>query len=193
MNLPSNYLPEIHEMTGRKNSYDVEVELDVRQWLEMGTDRRFECHRSEVKIETDIKVYRFKTGLDWDKHLCAYIEVEEGSSWAGEHLPDNWYCISLLARKIYKFNWRQNQWTNELVDNADNTIYLKVSRDFHGMFCVKITDAAKYGKGSYGKKGLAQLRNDTYVDLPINHACIVHGKTNCLKFINDFLNRKSHD
>ena len=182
------YLAEIHQMNGRRNSYEVEVELDVRKLLESKTSRLFEFQKNEDKTGYDLICNQYTvTPTDWDKQRIGYIEIEEVCSWSGSDVPSNWYCYSFLARKVYKFNWSDNKWTNELHDNADSTLYLKVSSDLSGAICASVNDIVEHGIGKKGKKGLSQLYNDTYIEIEIGHSSVVTGIDNCVEYIIDFL------
>lgn len=191
---PMPYDERIREYSGRKDSYEVEKELQVRKLLEIRTGIEFEFARNDEKKDVDIVSYRYRIKPDeWTKDLCGYIEVEEKCSWIGEEVPrkrpgkkGGWYCYSFLARKVFKFDWQNNKWTNELIDTAGNTVYLMVSRDLKGMFCLPVYKIPELGKGKTGKKGLS-LYNDTYIDVPIDCKEVITGVDNCLHFIKQFL------
>lgn len=189
------YDAQIHGFNGRTDSYEVEKELDVRKLLEVKTfglniGRYFEFGKNESKKEFDLVCSKYNVTLDdWSKSKVGYIEVEEVCSWTGSDIPDNWYCYSFLARKVYTFDWSENKWTNNPKNNWRDTIYLKVSSDLKGACCATIGDIIVHGKGVKGKKDLSYLYNDTYIEIPIGHFSVVTGIENCAKFIVDFFNR----
>lgn len=182
------YLAKIHQMNGRQNSYEVEVELDVRKLMELKTGRLFEFQKNDDKKGYDLVCNKYTvTPTDWNKQKIGYVEIEEVCSWTGSTVPANWYCHSFLARKIYQFDWNKNKWTTEPHNDADSTLYLKVSSDLSGAVCASVRDIMKYGKGKLGKKGLSQLYNDTYLEIGIGHPSVVVGLDRCIEYIVDYL------
>lgn len=175
-----------------KQDFDITGELKIRKILEINTDYKFEFIRNEDKYGNDIKIFEYiVTGNEWDKKFLGFVEVEKGMSWKTIELPDFYYCVSFLKRKLFKFHYGTHpesdpdEFTKMPVENYDKTIYLKFNADYTNCFCQMKNFIIDNGKESY-RNGLNKnisKRKDEYWELKKED--VVWGIKNCCDFIKD--------
>lgn len=183
------YLNEL--LIDRENPYAIDVELEIRKIFEWETDYTYEFQKNEDPYDYDISVFKYYiNGADWKKKLIAYIELEVSESWKDEY-PYWWKTYSFLKRKVYKWDYNDNNFTNELKDNVDKTIYIIFNKKLSDSCCSDIKTISTFKEevlSNGGKTG--DLRKDTYLREPLNTKRVIRGTKNCVERIKDFIKQK---
>lgn len=179
---------------GRKNSYEVTIELKVRKMLEKHTSYLYEFRRTEDMFDTDITAIRYQilpTG--WTSEPIGFIEVEETALWNNGIYPTNWRTYSYLARKVFNYDRQLNVFTADPVKNADKTIYLKVARDLSDCHASNVFEIANTHESKWidNRKGLG---NNDYNRLclrySMNSSYVKRGINDCMNYILETLKGK---
>jgi len=175
----------------RTNPYAIDVELEIRKILEKGTDYTYEFQKNENHYDYDISVFKYYIdGANWEKKLIAYIELEVSESWENE-FPYYWKTYSFLKRKVYKWDYGDNNFTNELKDNADKTIYIIFNKSLSDSYCSDIETISTFHEeilSNGGKTG--DSRKDTYLREPLTSERVTKGIENCIEKIKFFIKNK---
>jgi len=180
----------------RGNPYEIELELAIRKMLENNTDLDWEFRKNQDQYGYDLQANHYLgiTGKsDWDIQEKAFIEVEVSENWENKW-PDHWYNYSFLTRKIRKYDWDNNEFKDELKDNADKTIYIIFNKNLSDAFCQNIkTIDDKFNIIKQGNIKNESSYNNTYHRLKTKEGkYIVHrGVDECLSYIQKFINEKS--
>lgn len=187
------YLDKIASYTpDRKNSYEVTIELKVRKMLEKHTDYRFEFRRTDDNYATDITAYRYEVrATGWSVSPIGFIEVEETPNWTNGIYPHNWRTYSYLSRKVLQYDRNTASFTDAPVNDAANTIYLKVARDLSDCHASLVMDIAQHHTNRWmdASNGLgAGEYNRQCLRFPINESNYVkRGISDCMNMILDFI------
>lgn len=129
------------------------------------------------KYDLDLKVWQ----RGKRKHL-GFVEIEVAQNgWYSD-----WYEISFLWRKFL----------NAMNESAlDRTIYFKFRNDFTDCFCASMWKVlnhpdARFSDRTGMNKNILNLRNDTYISLPMTHIEIIKcSMYNVPEFIDNFFTR----
>lgn len=185
----SNYINDL--CVDRKSAYEIDLELKIRKWIESITPYQYEIHKNDDKYGYDISIYKyFLDSENYDKKLIAYIEIEVSEKWQNEY-PANWKDISYLARKIYKYDYSIDIFTNELKDDADKTLYVIFNKELSDCHCQEIEIISNFELKRRGLQGLDNYR-DTYLTVSIkDRHRVIWGKKNVGSKIKEFIDKKS--
>jgi len=163
-------------------NFDIPDELKIRKKLEQILNYTIELQKNDDKYGYDISCYRYDTKTN-KKCLIGYIELEVSDTWIDVY-PDFWKYHSFLARKVFKFDWNKNEFTDELQDNYANTIYLIMNQSMTDMICQSIKNISKLNFRYCNVKD--RYYNDCYLRIRKKNKKIICGEDNCSKFIQQF-------
>lgn len=175
-----------------KQSYQIKDELQIRKTLEAHTDWQFEFTKND-KFAYDLKITEWaeEPRSDGDKTVIGYVELERSRadkqhSWITGGIPDGWYYLSFLQRKVREFDYRMRRWDG-LKDDYDRTVYLKFNHALDNCFAAPI--AAIHRDGTQTKRSDGTPEN-TYLALDQGHPEVHVGIEECVGFIERYLTRK---
>lgn len=128
-------------------NYNIKEELIIRKKLEYITNWNIEFNENyENRYDYDLCYFKHivdDNEIGYKKDLIGFVEVEVSPQWVNYNIPENWYEISFLKRKCFKFNFNLNEWTNEPKENYEKSIYLKSNIDYTNCFAINIKDIIK--------------------------------------------------
>lgn len=164
------------------NNFDIDDELRLRKMLEGALGYTIEVQKNDDKYDYDCKVFQYDTKT-CDKKLIGFIELEKSEHWIEEY-PENWKTDSFLMRKVFIYDRNKSEFTKDLRKEHERTLYLVVNGNETDMNCQTIDEISKLNKV------YCNVKNDNYKDwflrIGRNNNKIIHGKENCLRFINKF-------
>jgi hypothetical protein len=163
-------------------SFDIPDELKVRKLLESMLKYDIELQKNKDKFGYDIHVFRYNTKTN-EKHPIGYIELEVSDTWVNDY-PRHWKTYSFLARKVIKFDRDKNEFTKELKDNWERTVYLITNKEMSDMICQSIQSISKLK--FYYCKVKERYYNDCFFRVRKGSKKIICGKDNCANFIKQF-------
>ena len=184
-----NYFAEL--VADRTHPYEINLELYIRKFFEKNTDYTFEFQKNEDKYGYDLSVFKyFLNGPNYEKKLIAFIEIEISETWVNDY-PEYWRDYSFLKRKIYKYCWQENEFYDELKDNADRTIYIIFNKSLTDCICNEITFIANNFKTRH-RDTTGRYYNDCFmVCSKNNNNLVIRGVRNSLIKIYRFIRDKS--
>ena len=173
-------------------SFEIDDELRIRQLLDYNTSYLYIFDKSDDKYGYDIESYKytvFPSG-DYRKDFLGYIEVERSKQWNTFDIPNNWYCISFLKRKVYEYDWSNNHFTDK-AKFYNQTFYLKFNKDLTNCFTQSMEYIFTNGKDSKRNYKNGKLRgyNDQYIELKKHE--VVFGIKESLSFIEGVFNESN--
>lgn len=172
----------------RNNPYEINLELWIRKLFENKTDYTFEFQKNEDKYGYDLSVYKYYlSGGDYEKILIAFIEIEVSENWENEY-PQYWRDYSFLKRKVYKYDFYEDIFMNEVKDNSDKTIYIIFNKAITDSICrdmIFIKDLK-----SKERKLTNSNRNNWFLTTTKNDVNIIRGLNKCLNYSYKFIMEK---
>lgn len=172
-------------------SYEIKDELKMREILEEHTDWQTQFAKNE-DYAYDLKISQWsdKPRSDDDKSMVGYVELERSRrdkelSWVTGDIPDGWHFLSFLQRKVREFDYESGQWCG-LKDNHSQTVYLKFNHALDNCFAAPITAIHRDGVRTKMSDGTPE---NTYLKLDKTHNEVCFGITECVEFIERFLNQ----
>jgi hypothetical protein len=144
--------------------YDITDELVIRKILEKHSPYTFEFIKNQDKYGCDLLVHIYrKVDNEWERLPIGMVELERALNWTEYDIPPNWFCISLLKRKLFDFDYQNDMYTKEKKYPNGSVFYLKFNKSYTNCFCQSIdliiekgeeskrNDIERYGvrKGSY--------------------------------------------
>lgn len=154
-----------------EESYCIEPELKVgRIFTERNVDV-FTFKKNEDIYDYDLEVYN-------DTEVMGYVEVEHTKSWTDYFIPRNWYCYSILTRKISEEALRRR--------DTSTLFYVKFNEPFTNCFCVSFVDAWTFGMKSRRdghNSNIIDIKYDRYTELPLSADYVVTGIDRSLHYI----------
>ena len=132
-----NYFENI--LKDRKDTYEIELELQVRKLFESMTEYIFEFQKNEDIYGYDLSVFKYvlEAGGRFKKQLIAFIEIEISEKWIDVY-PDYWQDYSFLMRKVYDYDFKKNEFTNNVKANANTCIYIIFNKSLTDCICQKV-------------------------------------------------------
>lgn len=172
-------------LVSRKNTFEIDVELQVRKILESISDYHFEFQKNEDKYNYDISVFRYDiSGAVYTKKCIAFVEIEVSETWKNKY-PENWHTFSFLKRKVFNFDYDKKVFTKDLHENADKTIYIILNKSLTDAICCNVCKIATFKDAVNYQTG--NLRNDTFLRTHVTDRSVIKGLDNCLKRIHEFV------
>jgi hypothetical protein len=113
------------------------------------------------------------------------LEISE--NWKTDY-PYYWKYYSFLKRKIYKYDYSNNQYTNELKENGEHTIYVIFNKTLNDAVCCDVSTIATFTESSVTVTH--NLRQDTFLREPLTSNRVVKGLSNCIMKIKEFIKSK---
>lgn len=175
-----------------KQSYQIKDELQIRKTLEAHTDWKFEFTKND-KYAYDLEVtgWADPPQSDTDNKVIGYVELERSRkdnqhSWITGDIPESWYYLSFLQRKVREYDYRLRKWRG-LKDNYHQTVYLKFNHALDNCFAAPITAIHRDGNQTKRSDGSPQ---NTYLALSSGHPEVHIGIRDCVSFIERYLTRK---
>jgi len=172
--------------------YEFKDELKIRKVLEDHTDWKFEFTKND-QYQYDLTIYQWddEPRTPDDHEVLGYVELERcrrdrDKSWVMGAVPDNWYYLSFLQRKVRDFDFDSQSWQG-LKDDHERTVYLKFNHAMTNCFAAPI--ATIYRDGTTTKRSDGGY-NSTYLKLDKDHAAVEYGIQSCVSFIEDYLTRR---
>ena len=150
-----------------------QVELDENYQDKYGYDLLYYIHEKTQNETGYIKKFK------------GYIELEVAQDWQEYNIPSYWSEITFLARKCYKYNTDEGQFTNIPKDNADRTVYLKFNKNLDNCFVSSVNKIIKLGSTSDRSDGTYK---NTYIKM--DKGDLTFGIYNSMKYINEFMGKK---
>jgi len=175
-----------------KQSYQIEDELKIRKTLEAHTDWQFEFTKNgKYAYDLEVTGWADSPQSDTDNQVIGYVEIERSRndkehSWVTGDIPDSWYYLSFLQRKVRKYDYRLEKWCG-LKDHYDQTVYLKFNHALNNCFVAPITAIHRDGNRTKRSDGSPQ---NTYLALNHGHSKVHIGINDCVAFIKRYLTRK---
>lgn len=173
-------------------SYRIKDELKIRKTLEAHTDWQFEFTKND-KFAYDLEVtgWADEPRSDADHDVIGYVELERSRkdkqhSWVTGDIPDSWYFLSFLQRKVRKYDYTLRRWGG-LKDDYDRTVYLKFNHALNNCFAAPVTAIYRDGEQTPWSTGDPQ---NTYLALDEDHPEVYVGIEECVAFIERYLTRK---
>lgn len=163
-------------------SYDIPDELKVRKKIETMLNYDIELQKNDNIYDWDMKLFRYNVKTN-KKTPIGYIELEISDNWV-DNYPSYWKYYSFLARKVFRYDWNQNQFTRELKENWKNTVYLISNHEMSDMICQSIEALSKLY--FYHKEVTGRYYNDCFLRVRRGSKKIIRGVDNCSLFIKDF-------
>ena len=172
-------------LVSRKNTFEIDVELQVRKILESISDYHFEFQKNEDKYNYDISVFRYDiSGAVYTKKCIAFVEIEVSETWKDKY-PENWHTFSFLKRKVFNFDYDKKVFTKDLHENADKTIYIILNKSLTDAICCNVCKIATFKDAVNYQTG--NLRNDTFLRTQVTDKSVIKCLDNCLKRIHSFI------
>lgn len=164
------------------DNFDIDDELKIRKRLEDMLNYDIELQKTGDKFSWDISCFRYNIKTN-KKTLLGFIELETSDTWI-DKWPSFWKYHSFLMRKIFKFDWEKNKFTDELKDEWARTIYLITNKSFTDMFCqsIKIISTLNFKYCNIKDR----YYNDCFLRIRRNNKKIICGVENCKYFIKRF-------
>lgn len=169
--------------------YEVKDELKIRKVLEKHTDWKFEFTKND-QYKYDLTIYEWgnEPQTREDQSVLGYVELErcrcdKDTSWVMGTIPDSWYYLSFLQRKVREFNWETHTWAG-LKEDYDRTIYLKFNHAMTNCFAAPIEVIHRDGVNTKRSDG---GYNSTYLKLDKDHPEVEYGIETCVSLIKDHL------
>jgi len=173
-------------------NYEIKDELKIRKVLEKHTDWDFEFTKND-QYQYDLTIYQWDDDPQTrdDQKVIGYVELERcrrdrDKSWVMGAVPDNWYYLSFLQRKVRDYDWRAERWTG-LKDDYDRTVYLKFNHAMTNCFAAPIEAIHRDGTNTKRSDG---GYNSTYLKLEKDHPEVEYGIKSCVGFIKGYLTRR---
>jgi len=173
-------------------SYEIKDELKIRKVLEKHTDWEFEFSKND-KYQYDLTIYQWDDEPQTrdDQEVIGYVELErcrrdKEKSWVMGAVPDEWYYLSFLQRKVRKYDWDTQSWEG-LKQHYDRTVYLKFNHAMTHCFAAPIE--VIYRDGAQTKRSDGGY-NSTYLKLDKDHVDVKHGIQTCVEFVEEYLTRR---
>lgn len=173
-------------------SYEFKDELKIRKVLEKHTTWEFEFSKNgQYKYDLAITKWDNEPRNHDDNEVVGYVELERSRkdkehSWVTGGIPDSWYFLSFLQRKVRSYDHRRESWGGVL-DNYDQTVYLKFNHALDNCFAAPIETIYRDGETTPRSTG---SYNDTYLKLETDHSEVRFGVDSCVNFIEDYLTRR---
>jgi len=170
-------------------SYDIEDEIRLRKELEKKTGELTEISKNPDQYGYDLVYYLWRrVDGEMKKIPYGFVELEqyEGDGWEGENLPENWTCYSFLKRKIYKYNWNDEKWLDDLKDNAERAVYLKVNSGFSDCFATSMSTIARNGFPIENRGDISSYKQ-AFLGLSLSNPNIYRGWKEVISFIDQFM------
>ena len=161
-------------------NFEISDELQIRKILEKNTGFNWIFDKNDDKYAYDLKAWRYDVFKDgrYNKNFMGFIEIEVGNGWV-DQWPENYYCVSFLYRKIYKFDWDKKEQIG-LRKDADRAFYLKFNSSQTNCFCLKISDIDQIGTPSRRNKENEKY-NYSFMEVDTNG--VIWGVKNCIEYI----------
>lgn len=170
-------------------SYDIENEIRLRKELEKRTNELTEISKNSNQYGYDLVYYlwRRKDG-EMEKIPYGYVELEqyEGDGWENRGLPEHWIFYSFLKRKVYKYDWNNERWLDELKNNARRAIYLKFNDKFSNCFAASMNTIARDGF-LIEYRGEPSSYKQAFLGLAFSNSEVHRGWKNVIPFIARFM------
>jgi len=173
-------------------SYEIKDELKIRKVLEQHTEWNFVFNKNtEYQYDLAITEWGSEPTDHSDNEVIGYVELERSRrdkkhSWVTGEIPNTWYYLSFLQRKVRDYDHRRNCWQG-LKDDYNRTVYLKFNHALDNCFSAPIEaihldgEATKMSDGSY---------NNTYLKLDSDHPDVRHGVKDSVEFIQKYLTQR---
>lgn len=161
-----------------KESFDIDSEVTVSKMInEYSSDITTEKNYYDP-YGYDLRVFDRRYGYD-----LGFIEVEVSNY---EKLGGKKWEHSFLQRKVFVFDNESKTFTDQLKENAYETIYIKFNRDYglDDCICCKITDIATFRKRSQEKT--KKVYNNAVLRTDITNPHVIIGINNCIEYMEEF-------
>jgi len=175
-----------------EQSYRIEDELKIRKVLEAQTKWSFEFTKND-KFAYDLRITQWdeQPQSPTDNDVIGYVELERSRrdkkhSWVTGELPDSWYFLSFLQRKVRDYDYQRGSW-GSLKSDFDRTIYLKFNHALDNCFAAPVATIHQDGKQTKWSDGTPK---NTYLALDKDHPDVRHGIDDCVEFIQNYFTRK---
>jgi len=174
-------------------SYRIKDELKIRKVLENQTSWNLEFTKND-KFEYDLRITQWdeRPQSPTDNDVIGYVEIERSRrdkkhSWITGDIPDSWYFLSFLKRKVRQYDYQLQSW-GDLKSDFDKTIYLKFNHELDNCFAASISTIEQDGEQTKWSDGTPE---NTYLALDKDHPDVKHGIDNCADFIQNHLTQKN--
>lgn len=172
--------------------YEFKDELKIRKVLEEHTEWDFEFTKN-TQYQYDLVIHQWgdKPRTHDDQQVIGYVELERSRrdkehSWVMGSVPDNWYYLTFLQRKVRDYDHVAESWQG-LKDNYDRTVYLKFNHAMTNCFAAPIE--VIYQDGTPTKRSDGGY-NSSYLKLDKDHPAVEYGISSCVSLIQDYLTRR---
>jgi len=174
-------------------SFEIKDELKIRKVLEQHTEWNFVFNKNtEYQYDLAITEWGDEPKDQSDNEIIGYVELERSRrdkehSWVTGDIPNSWYYLSFLQRKVRSFDHRQKCWQG-LKQNYDRTVYMKFNHALDNCFAAPVEtihrdgEPTKMSDGSY---------NNTYLKLNTDNPDVHVGVNESVEFIQEYLTRRS--
>ena len=169
----------------RDNTYEIDLELQARKLIQSKLHHTFELQKNEDKYGYDLSVFRYyQDGGEHTKKMIGFIEVEVSNSWKDKY-PGYWSTYSFLARKVFQFDWNDNEFFANLKNDAEKTIYIIFNGELTDSCCCDITTISQFKKVNCDVTG--KFRNDSFLRTDLQDPNVIRGLDECFDYINEFM------
>lgn len=173
-------------------SYEYKDELKIRKILERETDWQFEFTKNDqYQYDLAITQWEDNPSSPEDNDVVGYVELErarrdKAKSWITGDIPDGWYYLSFLQRKVRSYDRTRGTWEG-LRDDYRRTVYLKFNHAMDNCFAAPIESIHRDGSRTKASDG---GYNSTYLKLDEDHADVRYGISDCVAFVKEYLTDK---
>lgn len=173
-------------------NFEIKDELKVRKVLEKNTEWNFVFNKNtDYQYDLAITEWGDKPTEQSDKEIIGYVELERSRrdkkhSWVTGDIPDSWYYLSFLQRKVRGYDHRRNCWQG-LKQDYDRTVYLKFNHALDNCFSAPIEAIHLDGKPTKMSDG---SYNNSYLKLNTDHPDVRVGVENSVAFIQEYLTQR---
>lgn len=167
-------------------TYDIDTELKARKIIEKYSDYHYVFDKNEDKYGFDLIVFKYEINKgEFKKNKMGYIEIECATTWKTFKIPQNWYCVSFLKRKLYNYNFKEKVWGLPK-PNLYKTIYLKFNQPMTNCFCQNMIYIIRNGQDSRRNDDINSY-NNSFIEL--EKKSVYWGVKNCVNYIVKYLSR----
>lgn len=136
-----------------RKDFSVDREYKLKQELErVLNDSTISFRKNLNKYDKDFEIFKAfdveSNGNHYEK-LIAFLEVERSDSWLsgpmfGPGWPRGWSHFQFFKKKIFKFDWTKDDFTDEIVDNSRKTLYLHMNYEMTYGYIAKVYLIAQF-------------------------------------------------
>lgn len=171
--------------------YEFKDELKIRKVLERETDWQFKFSKND-KYAYDMAITKWGDSPQSpdDNEVIGYVELERSRrdkkySWVTGSIPENWYYLSFLQRKVRDYDHRTKCWEG-LKKDYDRTVYMKFNHAMDNCFAASVETI--HQDGTQTKRSDGSYRG-TYLALDKDHPDVHVGLSDCVEFIKNYLTK----